>query len=153
MKEIRRWLAKKLYPEAFEDQLRWQHAYDRRYELKWWCHGDFPEVSDGASWVLACVFRHFGDEGRKDCVGACTIDQFREDLRNLRRQEESQEAIPSRDKLIQAMRFYAQHEHWMKLTEDGPHRFLIGTGVNRDAGGWSVAEACLDGRLEPRVSP
>jgi hypothetical protein len=142
------WLAKKLCPEAFEDQRRWRHAYDLLYELKWWCHGHFPEASMGANWVLACVFRHFGDPDRRDCIGACTIEQFREDLRNLRRQEEEAEARPSRDKLIEALGFYARHEHWMSLSDDGPQRVLIAMKGKSSPEGWSVAEDCLEGRSE-----
>jgi hypothetical protein len=47
--------------------------------------------------------------------------------------------------LREALEFYANHNHWMGLTEasDSPQKLLIANGNVKGTEGWSVAEAAL----------
>ncbi len=87
---LRRWLAKKLYPEAFKDGerlFRLRHWLD---DLRTWCGSDFPEIADAVEWLNKREHVHFMllddfdqavAEKRFDDVMVNNIDRFRDAMR------------------------------------------------------------------------
>lgn len=87
---IRRWLAKKLYPQAFEDAERHAYALLLLDDLYQWCGYEFPAVGSAALWVKRKVRQRFMDRATYqklldercfDQTHVDGIDGFREMLR------------------------------------------------------------------------
>lgn len=87
---LRRWLARKLYPEAFKDGERLFRIRHWHEDLRTWCGFDFPEIADAVEWVNKREHVHFmplddyhqaAAEKRLDDVMVDDIDRFREAMR------------------------------------------------------------------------
>lgn len=48
---MRRWLARELYPEAFQDAERYDYVRCRLSEVSQWCGYGFPEIAAAIDWV------------------------------------------------------------------------------------------------------
>lgn len=56
---MRRWLAQKLCPEAFEAEKHLWYVRNRLDELKTWCGYGFPEIAAAVEWVRKSERIHF----------------------------------------------------------------------------------------------
>lgn len=89
---IKRWIARKLYPQAFEDAERYRYLFSRVDDLEQWCFGHVPQASAAASWLKASVRTHFMSSGeylstvrsgRHDEISE-GISEFREKLKAMK---------------------------------------------------------------------
>lgn len=58
-------------------------------------------------------------------------------------QGERMEARISEDdwnEVMKVLNFYANHNHWMSLGEDGPQKLLVANGDTSSVEGWAMAE-------------
>lgn len=83
MSRLRRWLARKLWPEVFEKAERGWYRQQLIQQLHRWC-GEFRDVSDAAEWMLACEASRYRQIGESDHSKASDISDFREMLRRRR---------------------------------------------------------------------
>jgi len=91
---IREWLARKLFPQAFEDAKRYDYLRRRLDDLQTWCGHEEPELEHAIIWAKKSLNVYFMplDEyhrvvqaGEWPKVGVGPIDAFREEMRARRK--------------------------------------------------------------------
>lgn len=91
---IKRWIARKLYPQAFQDAERYRYLRDRLSELQDWCGNECPEIDHAVVWAKKSVRVHFMPlaeydekiaDGSWPSISVGDIHRFREDLRRRSR--------------------------------------------------------------------
>lgn len=86
---MRRWLAQKLYPEAFVDQRKFHFLLGCVDDVHKWCFGHVPAAHFTADWLLKRLRIHFmsldeyGDAIRRHppSITAGDISDFRERMK------------------------------------------------------------------------
>lgn len=82
---IKRWIARKLYPQVFHDADRYRYVSNCVNNLETWCFGHVPEVSAAASWIKRSERAYFmSDHEYYAAVQAGQHHEILEDISQLR---------------------------------------------------------------------
>lgn len=68
----------------------------------------------------------------------CWTSSFHDD--GIRTRKEARISEADWAEVCKALSFYAKHEHWMSLGEDGPRTLLVAQGDKSGVDGWTMAE-------------